>query len=231
MYPDSVKHLDKFYIHKSRYGSVMSTRHDRLRIARLQAGYKRMTDAVKALGWKQPAYKGHENGNAVYSYDAAKQYGEAYGVIPAWLYDDDYRGPMRWNEIAQGAASQLIPLAGYVAANGEEHYITDYEAGDAGDFISASLQDIEVAYTVRGPSMLPRYRDGDIVLAGGQTSDPSQWLHHDVVVHVRGSNNRMLKTLKPGRNGLWSLKSINPVFDTIEDVELTWVAPVKYVKV
>ena len=59
--------------------------HERLKEARLKAGYKTATAAIDAFGWANSTYRAHENGQNGFKIDDAKQYGEAYGVSPSWL--------------------------------------------------------------------------------------------------------------------------------------------------
>ena len=57
----------------------------RLKDARLAAGYSTAASAADAFGWVKPTYYAHENGNKVYTYITAKEYGQAFRVNPAWL--------------------------------------------------------------------------------------------------------------------------------------------------
>lgn len=62
---------------------------DRLRQARQDAGYSSAAEAAQAFGWKEPAYRHHENGTRGYGPDAARRYGRAFKVKPAWLLGID----------------------------------------------------------------------------------------------------------------------------------------------
>ena len=59
--------------------------HDRLKEARLRAGYKTATSAIESCGWNNSTYRAHENGQNGFKTHDAKQYGDAYGVSPSWL--------------------------------------------------------------------------------------------------------------------------------------------------
>lgn len=208
--------------------------HDMLKDPELVAQGRRLREARKKLFRSATAaiphvqrftdvelsnYTQHENGHRSYK-GRAEEYAKAFDTSAAWLL---------WGEASE--QPPMIPLAGYVAANGEEHFISNYVPGDGHDFLPTVMEDVEAVYEVAGVSMLPRYRPGEKIVVGYQTRDPSHYVNRDVVALIRGTEHRVLKTLKKGRNGLWDLKSINPVFDTITDVELEWVAPVKWVKV
>ena len=58
---------------------------DRLRQARIDAGYSSAAEAAQRFGWQESAYRHHENGTRNYGPDAAKKYGRAFKVKPGWL--------------------------------------------------------------------------------------------------------------------------------------------------
>jgi SOS-response transcriptional repressor LexA len=63
----------------------MSIKANRLKQARIDAGFESAADAARAFGWPEPAYRHHENGTRGYGADAAKKYGRAFKVKPGWL--------------------------------------------------------------------------------------------------------------------------------------------------
>lgn len=65
----------------------MTDQAERLRQARIDAGFERAIDASERFGWSKDTYKSNENGNAPFSFKKAKEYAAAYGVRPEWLYD------------------------------------------------------------------------------------------------------------------------------------------------
>ena len=69
---------------------------DRLRAARLNAGYKSVAKAAGALGMSESSYRAHENGQNQFTPAQAQKYAEAFGADAAWLlYGDaeDHDGP------------------------------------------------------------------------------------------------------------------------------------------
>lgn len=58
---------------------------ERLRQARISAGYKKAQDAIDAFGWQAGTYRHHENGTRSFDVDAAKRYGRAFKINPGWL--------------------------------------------------------------------------------------------------------------------------------------------------
>jgi SOS-response transcriptional repressor LexA len=63
----------------------MSIKANRLKQARIDAGFESAADAARAFGWPEPAYRHHENGTRGFGADAARKYGRAFKVTPAWL--------------------------------------------------------------------------------------------------------------------------------------------------
>jgi hypothetical protein len=58
---------------------------DRLRNARMAAGFASATDAIEYCKWKGSTYRAHENGQNNYNAEYATRYGKAYGVSASWL--------------------------------------------------------------------------------------------------------------------------------------------------
>ena len=59
--------------------------HERLKEARLKAGFRTATAAIDHFGWGNSTYRAHENGQNNFKIEDAKIYGEAYAVSPSWL--------------------------------------------------------------------------------------------------------------------------------------------------
>lgn len=84
---------------------------DRLRQARINAGYESATAAARAFGWEPAAYRHHENGTRAFDVDTAKRYAKAFKVKPGWLLSLD-KDPAPTGE----AALRTIEVTGAVAA-------------------------------------------------------------------------------------------------------------------
>ena len=63
----------------------MSDKHERLREARLSAGYESAAAAANRFGWGVSTYAGHENGSRGFKDDLAAQYARAFRVTPEWI--------------------------------------------------------------------------------------------------------------------------------------------------
>lgn len=121
-----------------------------------------------------------------------------------------------------------IPIVGIVSA-GEGWTSTEGVAFESVDFDLSGINPIAVE--VRGDSMSPVYRSGDILVCSKhQGKHFDNLIGLDCVV-LTTSGNGYVKILKRGSlSGLHTLKSYNPHIDDIEDVQLVWAAPVTWIK-
>ena len=78
--------------------------------------------------------------------------------------------------------------------------------------------------------MSPVYRDGEVLVCSKINSqDFSYGLNKDCVLETAAGEG-YIKILKPGSvPNLFNLRSYNPYFDDIVDVEIKWAAPVLWV--
>ncbi len=97
--------------------AAMPTAGDRLRRARIAAGYRTVADAAEAFGWKEAAARHHENGTRQY-YDikAALRYARAFRVdVNSLLGTASETAPVQsptaeqFAQIAEIALKQVAP--------------------------------------------------------------------------------------------------------------------------
>jgi phage repressor protein C with HTH and peptisase S24 domain len=204
-------------------GGFVSQRHERLRLARADAGYERQRDVFDSFpAWNRNTYKSNENGNAPFSFEQAKVYARAFGVRAEWLYDG--AGSAK----PDGSASIGLPLIGKVGAGGEGLYDDDYSMGSAADRIEAlpgmPTKDI-IVLDIDGDSMVPAVFDGDRAFFGPIRHDVDALLNKRVMARL-ADGRKFFKVLKRGSAaGLYTLRSLNPATPDIEDVEVQWVLP------
>lgn len=190
---------------------------ERLRHARLQAGYETAAAAAETFGWNRNTYASNENGNAPFSYRRAKEYAAAFGVRPEWLYDAS--GPMR-----PAAAEGLVPVLGRVGANpeGDVLYAIGQEGRDLAP-IPPGGTDKAVALLVSGHSMRGFADDGALIYFEDQRTSPSSDMLGQVVVVETDTDEVLVKRLLRGsRPGLFDLESI--AGPTRRDARLRWAA-------
>lgn len=191
--------------------------HDRLKLAREQAGFETAVAAALRFGWNETTYRHHENGIRNFPKPKAVIYGRAFRVSPEWLL------------LGVGVASKKpVPLVGYVGA-GDQVFETD----DGG-----SLSDIDpppgvgpeaVAVVVRGDSMWPRYSDGDMIIY-----DCHIPLHkgnrRECVIGLQDGR-RMVKRLRLVEGtDMVILESHNAGPLEVKASDVMWVAPIAWVR-
>lgn len=65
------------------------TMNERLKRARLAAGFRTASDAISRFGWRGSTYRAHENGQNHFDAETAGTYARAYGVSAGWLLTGD----------------------------------------------------------------------------------------------------------------------------------------------
>ena len=77
----------------------MSEKHERLRQARVSAGYKSASAAAEALGISASTYRAHENGQNDFDFMDAGRYAKRFNVSQLWLFEGREASP----ELTQAA--------------------------------------------------------------------------------------------------------------------------------
>lgn len=132
------------------------------------------------------------------------------------------------SELVEGDAGpvQQVPVVGCVSAgelwtpidDGLEYEPLRVDGGEP------------VAVRVRGDSMAPVYRHGDVLVGPKRAHAPERFVGHDCIV-VTEKDERLLKFLARGTMpGRFNLRSYNPANKDIENVKLAWVAPIMWVR-
>jgi hypothetical protein len=194
----------------------MGDRHERLRQARIAAGYERASDAAARFGWNENTYKSNENGNAPFSFRKAREYAEAFAVRAEWLYDAT--GPM------QPSAEPLVRIIGRVGADTEGTVI--HTTGQEG-FDMAPLppggSDSAVALEVVGHSMRAVAEDGSLIYFEDQRNPPApDMLGYYCIVETEDGRVLFKRLLRGSAPGLFVLESQSG--PPIEDVRVRWAA-------
>ena len=196
-------------------------RAERLRQARIAAGYQRPVDAVRAFGWNRSTYNGNENGSRGIPRDRLEEYSRAFRVSPDWLASG--RGAMR-------AGRQMIRIEGDVIEHG-----TIIERGE-----TQEIEEIEcpsgfdasqfAGYRVRGDSNLPLWEDGDVIIARRPSRDFAALIGKRCIVTLDTGTRRILRRLLSGSQpGVFTL--ISYTLAPRQDVELLDVAEIVWIMI
>ena len=194
----------------------MGERHDRLRQARIAAGFERASDAAARFGWNENTYKSNENGNAPFSFRKAREYAQAFGVRAEWLYDET--GPI------QATAEPMVRIIGRVGADTEGTVIhSDGQAGFDMAPIPPGGTSAAVALEVVGHSMRAVAEDGALIYFEDQRNPPTpDMLGYYCIVETEDGRVLFKRLLRGSGAGLYVLES--QVGPPIEDVRLRWAA-------
>lgn len=87
-----------------------------------------------------------------------------------------------------------------------------------------------IALLVRGESMVPVYRDGDVLIGAKRaTSNAHNLIGTDCIIETKDGQ-RYVKFLARGtQRGRFNLKSYNPAHSDLENVDIAWAAPITMV--
>lgn len=146
---------------------------ERLRQARIKAGFKTAAAAIDKFRWKPSVYMAHENGQNGIRPEPAVEYARAYSVDPGWILTGIGPGPSGGGGFTSGAHQRQIagssvvtdrlPVMGMAACGPDGWSLWN---GDIIDTIPrpANLAGAPNAYAVYvvGESMEPRYHSGEL---------------------------------------------------------------------
>lgn len=174
----------------------MSDVSERLRRARVKAGYETATDAANFLGVSPPTYASHENGSRGVTADRARRYARAFKVDPEWILYG--RGDEKGDESAAldgGDDRDLVPVYDVQASAGDGVTIYDEQAvaqlafppGYLSKLTAANPKDLKII-SVKGDSMLPTLADDDVVMLDVSKRD----LSYDGLFVIRDGGDALL---------------------------------------
>lgn len=124
-----------------------------------------------------------------------------------------------------------IAVVGYVGAGGEiPEYVDDHAKGDGLEHVPRppGMRGNVVAVRVRGASMLPVYREGDVLFySSDQRRSPAELIGVECIVRLKDGRT-LLKEIRHGsRKGRFTLGSHN--WPDIQDVLIEWAVPVRWI--
>ena len=201
----------------------------------MHSWWKRVRDELDRKGWSVVEFErrtGIDKGR-LYKYvtgEVVQPRGDAFARMSDALGVNEW-----WLRTGGGARSSRLPVIGRMSAG--EEWVAATDGGSESQFVDFDLgSDDFFAIEVRGSSMAPAYRNGDMVICARRHTvdtrsvDPTIFRRRDCAVKaVDGSG--YLKYVLPGRqDGLFTLRSYNPDFPDIENIPLQWIAPVVWIR-
>lgn len=188
---------------------------DRIRLAREAAGHSQASLARK-LGTAQTTISKWERNASEPGRDDIKRLAQALR-IPVSVIEDIP---------STGETKRTLPVMGYVGAG---QFIEPLDSDFSIDeIIAPPMAPIEAqAAIIRGSSMAPAYRDGNVVIWWKWYEDPRPILGIPSICRLT-NDSMALKMIEPGSAPhLWTLHSINPSVSPIRDVELAGASPIE----
>lgn len=130
--------------------SLMADPNDRLKAARIKAGYAEAAQAARAFGWKEVTYSKHESGERGLRPKVAERYAKAFRVTPEYLLYARSKLPPATRQ--DDSKPRTVPLVGYVAAGAEAYFFADQGEIDRVQAPDTATEDT-VAVEIRGESL------------------------------------------------------------------------------
>lgn len=200
----------------------VEARAERLKKARIAAGYPSARQAAFTGGWNINTYKTHESGRAGFDNDYGREYARRFRVDLDWL--------MLGEEVEEHR--QFIPIMGYVGAGGDVE--PDFEQIPFDGLEQVELAgpigflDDPIGFWVRGESNMPRFNDGDIVVVERERDwDPVSLIGDEAVIRTYDGHRYIKKIMPGGAAYTYNLVSLNA--PTIEGVRIAWASPVQLI--
>ena len=185
----------------------------RLRAARKKAGFSSAIDAAAALGISYPTYVAHENGTRGIGSAAQKLYAKRFHFSLDYLVN------------GKQDTVYSVPLMGYIGAGAE--IMPDFEQVPADGLekieIPFPIPDDMVAFSVKGDSMLPAYKDGYIVIVYRDQRRSIESFYGQEAAVRTSDGKRFIKTIMRGIDGV-NLFSWNAA--PIENVKIEWIGEI-----
>jgi phage repressor protein C with HTH and peptisase S24 domain len=197
----------------------MEQPHERLQIARRNAGFETATDAARTFAWNENTYRSHENGERGLRLPIAERYAEAFGTSAAWLLTGEGEPD------PQPEPKNTVRLVGRIGAGAVIDSDLEQEPpeGFAEIEIPYPVPEGAIAFEVVGDSMWPRYDPGDIVICWKVAQTRSEADGWEAAVRLTDGR-RYLKTLRRVGKDRFDLVSHNA--SPIRNVQIEWACKV-----
>ena len=136
----------------------------------------------------------------------------------------------QWLRAGLGPQYSTLPVVGYVGAGEAFIPYGELVAGGPLDEIEFDLGAGDpIAVRVRGGSMEPVYRPGDVLICSRHPAvDAEAFIGRDCVVLLESGEGYVKRVVSGGRRGFFNLLSY--AAPPINDVNLAWAAPILWVR-
>jgi phage repressor protein C with HTH and peptisase S24 domain len=128
--------------------------------------------------------------------------------------------------LAELLAAPRVPVVGFIGAGGE----VIFEDADQDDPVARppGISGTLVALAVNGTSMLPKYKDGDIIYIQREHDGVlPDYIGEDCAVRLTSGETFIKQLIRGSTDGRFTLLSLNA--PPIEDVEIEWATPILFI--
>jgi phage repressor protein C with HTH and peptisase S24 domain len=182
----------------------MENAQERLKTARVRAGFETAADAAEYLGIATPTYTSHENGSRGITANKAAIYARAFKVSPEWLLYGRAGAAQRRQEtsIPNPEPVAMVPVYDVQASAGDGATVIHEEpvsslvfpARYLSHITSSNPRDLSII-SVKGDSMHPTLADDDVVMLDRSKRD----LSFDGLFVIRDNGGDALLVKRIGR--------------------------------
>lgn len=208
--------------------SIDKAKGERLAKAREAAGFRSARAAALEYGWPESTYRAHENGTRTIGRDDADRYAARFRANGgSWITSQFIEfGPAEDRvEKHEGATVPVMGLVGAGAVIDPEHE----QVPEDGLYLIETefpLPEGLIAFQIEGPSMLPKYDPGDVVVVWAEPRRPLETFYGQPAVVRTTQGQRYLKKIMRGRSkGLVDLHSYDGR-EPIENVRIEWIGQI-----
>ena len=127
-------------------------------------------------------------------------------------------------------ARPRVPVAGYIGAGGAIDFEGFGENWEGADTVVRPPvgQGVLIALVVRGDSMFPKYKDGDVIyISRSHDGVRKDYIGEDCAVRTSDGGSFLKVLAKGSRPGTFTLRSLNA--PDMEDITIDWATPVLWV--
>lgn len=182
-----------------------SEQHERLRAARLAAGYASTSDAARAMGLAVSTYTNHENGTAGLS-RSGDRYARFFGVNYEWLMTG--KGQMK--DAPAAPLRFILPVVGVIGAGGAIDTAWEQTAEPLHEIeIPINLGDDVIGFEIRGESMWPKFDPHDVIVVHRHGEVIDSLLGFEAAVRLADGGRYFKRIIRSGTPGLYDLESYN----------------------
>lgn len=133
-------------------------------------------------------------------------------------------------DLEQLLASPRVPVAGKIGAGGSVAFLDTGETVEPDETVPRppGISGKLIALVVDGSSMLPKYRDGDVIYIQ-RTHDGvlEEYIGEDCAVRLASGETYVKQLARGSGPDLYNLRSLNA--PDMEDVEIEWATPVLFI--